>query len=287
MVNDFIQQWYVDPVIYGTGYNPVNTVTYGILLILSLIGIYFVLKKFNVEINKKFFLSLVPFVFFGAMLRAYEDLLETMGTDLGIFTVIAQEGPRNMFLVSPIIYITIFLVAFSALVISLGLSKVTNIRYDKILFSIGSLLSLGVLAMIVPNITDYFAAGVMVTLATGWVVVLFGFRKYVAPKYEKLKNTFTKMNTLIIAAHMFDASTTFTALSYYSYFEQHFLPRFIISFLGPSSMFLLKLAFVPLALYYIDKEVEQKERRILFKLLVLILGLGPGLRNFFRLIMGV
>ena len=286
MVSEFIQQWYIDPIIYNTGYNPVNTVSYGILLIGSLIAVYYLLRKFEINLNNKFFISLVPFVFLGGILRAYEGFLEASGTSLDIFTVISAEGPRNMLLVSPVIYITIFLITLTAFVLSLGLSKLTKIEYNKILFSIGSLLALTTLALVIPNIYDTFAMTVMLSLTASCGVILFGFRKYFAHKYEKLK-FLTKENTLIITAHMFDASTTFTAIQYYSYFEQHFLPRFVISIFGSSAMFLLKLAFVPVALYYIDKEVEQREKRILFKLLVLILGLGPGLRNFFRLVMGV
>ena len=33
MVFEFIQKWYIDPIIYDTGYNIVNTATYAIILI--------------------------------------------------------------------------------------------------------------------------------------------------------------------------------------------------------------------------------------------------------------
>lgn len=286
MLQDFVRQWYVEPIINNTGYNPVNTATYGIILITTAILVFYALKKFRISINEKFFISLVPFIFLGAMLRAFEDLLEASDMTLGFLTLSAIDGPRNMLLVSPVIYITMFAITAISLFISLVVSRITKISYDRILFSIGTLGALSVLVVLAQSIIDFFALGVMFSLGTSWGILLFAFRKYVAPKYQKLK-FFTKENTLIIATHMFDASTTFTAIQFYPYFEQHFLPRFFISFMGPAVMFFLKLAVVPLALYYIDKEIDNRERRIFFKLLVLILGLGPGLRNFFRLIMGV
>ena len=286
MLFEFVQKWYVDPVIYNTGYNPVNTATYGILLIAAATGVYYLLKRFRVPIDHKFLAALAPYIFLGAMLRSYEDLLESMNLSLNFLTVASAEGPRNMLLVSPVIYVTIFLFTLAALALSLGISRVSKLPYQKILFAIGAIGALAVFSAIVPHVMDFFAVSLMLSLAAFWAAAIFAFRKYLAPKYEKF-SFLTKENALIICAHMFDASTTFTALQFYPYFEQHFLPRFVISLLGPAAMFLLKLAVVPLALYYIDKELPDTGKRTFFKLIILVLGLGPGLRNFFRLAMGV
>ncbi|MBS3054198.1 MAG: DUF63 family protein [Candidatus Aenigmarchaeota archaeon] len=286
MLSEFIQKWYIDPVVYNTGYNPVNTATYGIMLIAAAIGIYHLLKSRGIPMDQRLLTALVPYIFAGAMLRAFEDLLESQNMSLGLFTVMTSEGPRNMLLVSPVIYVTMFLIASTALAISIVLSKPSRVPYDKIMFSIGAVFILALLSVLIPNIKDLFAVGMMLSVAALFAVLVFGAHKYLAPKYAQLK-FLTKENAAIISAHLFDASTTFTALQFYDYFEQHFLPRFVISIFGPASMFMLKLAVVPAALYYIDKEVADNNKRTLFKLIVLILGLGPGLRNFFRLAMGV
>ena len=63
-----------------------------------------------------------------------------------------------------------------------------------------------------------------------------------------------------------------------------------LSILSNTILILLKLAVVPLVLYYFDKELAAKkdaQMRTFLKLIVLILALGPGLRNFLRLVMGV
>ena len=107
---------------------------------------------------------------------------------------------------------------------------------------------------------------------------------------KKLSQLFTNENTFLINVHMFDATTTFVALTYFPYFEQHVLPGFLISIFGPVVMYALKLVVVSVVLYYFDKELskpQDMEKRTFLKIIVLILGLGPGLRNFLRMIMGV
>ncbi len=284
---DFIQRWYVDPIIYGTGYNPVNTITYGIVLLASLAAVYTLLKKAKINIDRHFFVSLVPFILFGALLRSYEDFLEAGNVDLGIFTIASAEGPRNLLLVSPFMYMTVAAIALVSLAVAVASGRLARVPYYKILGGIGVVLATIVFTMVAPHVNDFFAAGVMLALAAAWLVALLAFRKFVAPRYGKLKNLLTKENTFIIGVHTFDASTTFTAIQFYPYFEQHFLPGFFISLFGPAVMFALKLAVVPAALYYIDKETKDGEKRTLLKLLVLILGLAPGTRNLFRLAMGV
>ena len=86
---------------------------------------------------------------------------------------------------------------------------------------------------------------------------------------------------------MFDASTTFVALQFFPYFEQHVLPGFFISMFGPVAMFFIKLPVVAAVLYYLDKDMNEPEKKNFIKIVILILGLGPGLRNFLRLGMGV
>ena len=48
-------------------------------------------------------------------------------------------------------------------------------------------------------------------------------------------------------------------------------------------MYLLKIPIVLLALYIIDKDVKNEEWNTFLKLAVIVLGAGPGLRNFFSL----
>ncbi len=86
---------------------------------------------------------------------------------------------------------------------------------------------------------------------------------------------------------MLDASATWGALSFYGYLEQHPLPRMFTDSLTPAGMFLLKLIVLIPVLYIINKNTEKGDFKNFLMILILILGLAPGLRDMIRLMAGV
>ncbi len=125
-------------------------------------------------------------------------------------------------------------------------------------------------------------------IAIFWVAVILAAKKFSFYKNLKIKGFFTNENTFLLNVHMFDATTTFVALTYFNYFEQHVLPGFLINIFGPASMFILKLVVISAVLYIFDKEMKNDaEKRTFLKIVILILGMGPGIRNFLRMIVGV
>ena len=75
VIKDFIYRYYIDPIIYDTGYNPVNTITWAVLLVVGI----FVFSKIWEIWDKKWgadrgtILSLIPYIFVGASMRVIED----------------------------------------------------------------------------------------------------------------------------------------------------------------------------------------------------------------------
>jgi uncharacterized membrane protein len=95
----------------------------------------------------------------------------------------------------------------------------------------------------------------------------------------------SKENKIVTGLQMFDATTTFVALNYFSYWEEHVLPRFIINLSGtPFSFIILKIIAVVLILLGIDKYSKDKEFNNYIKLIIGILGAATGLRDFISLI---
>ena len=293
-LQEFFQQYFADPIIFNTGYNPVNTTTYGIILIVAFVLTYKLLQKMKIQIDRKFFFAIIPFILLGSILRSWEDLWEARGIiSEGLmknFIITDVNGiTRNILLVTPLMYFTIFFIALFSLVFSIAVERIVKDKrftYDKIWFSIGLLLSLYFFLQL--SFADYMAVGMILGIFSLWVMLFLGLREYGRRKNKKLFEFLSFENTMIILAHMLDASATFVALSYYGYFEQHFLPKFFMDMLGPSAFFLLKLPVILLALYYIDKEMkEDDDKRTFLKIVILILGLAPGLRDMLRLGMQV
>ena len=282
---EFFGKYFIEPIYQGTGYNLVNTLTYSIFLIIGVIFTYKLIKKFDIKIDKNFFVGIIPFIFFGGLLRSFEDYLQTgkneifLGTIFEMFLIATENGLRNILLVTPIMYFTIFLITMTALLVSIFLGKKYKISYHKIWFSIGSLLSLMIFFQL--KLVNFDAMFLMIGLTLIWAVLLLAVKKYTKHKF------FSDENYFITLSHMFDASTTFVSLQFYNYVEQHVLPGFLISIFGPSVMFFLKFIVVSFVLYKIDEDDENEELKKFIKITILILGLAPGLRNFFRLVMGV
>ena len=73
MVTGLLTKYFVGPIYLDSGYNFVNTIVYAVVALVFLYGLYTGLDKLNIKINRKFFYALLPFVLFGASLRAFVD----------------------------------------------------------------------------------------------------------------------------------------------------------------------------------------------------------------------
>ena len=100
-------------------------------------------------------------------------------------------------------------------------------------------------------------------------------------------------SVLIFSGHFLDAAATFRALDFYSYGEKHVLSNFLIESTGTALvMFPMKAIAIGATLYILEVEFRNDLRKDallqgLLRAALLILGLSPGLRDLFRLVMGV
>ncbi len=264
----FVEQYFIDPLVQGTGYNIYNTVAYALILILAAFATLKLLRYLKIKIDDKFVFGVFPFIILGGALRALED----------------AQILSSLLFKTPLIYFAVFAVAFVALAGSKLAERYVKLAYHKIWFIIGIALVLIFLTQV--TVVNQLALTVMVVLTIFWTILLIFVKKF-SDRIKKLEKFFTWENTAILDVHMFDATTTFVAISYFPYFEQHVLPSFLIGLFGPAVMFVLKFVVIAIVLHVLDKEVNKKEERMFIKFIIIILGLAPGLRNFLRLIMGV
>ena len=155
------------------------------------------------------------------------------------------------------------------------------------MFVIGSALTL-VNITILPY-ANLFPLWLIGGLTLLWTAIFFSWRPLMArlghlPLTNYYHTLLSRENLAILSAHFLDATATVVALTHFGYVEQHVVPRLLFPFLGPYAMFLLKALVVLPALWAIDRYAEDPQMRRFIKLVVLILGLAPGLRNMIRLI---
>ena len=289
----FFEENFVDPIVTQgvAGYNLINTPIYAVLFALAVIGSYKLLQKLNIPIDRKFILGIFPFLLFGGTLRVVRD---------------AQIIPSPI-LVSPIIYLAIFIVAIVSLLIAVGIQKLTTkskpivgfkdetvkdepapsgISYHLPWAIIGIIFWIFTLWLLAPiGIQNPEALALILGITAAWAVAIFIVYKSKIMKWMSLENSG------ILGIHMFDASSTFVALQFFQgYYEQHVVSSALIDIVGPAGQFLLKLAVVPIVLVLLDRELAKPEERQLrgfLKIAIIILGFAPGLRNTLRLVLGV
>jgi len=258
VIDVFWEKYFIEPM--GHYYTLPATIVYSLLFAAATFVVYkYILKKMKFKIDKKFMISLVPFIFLGGIMRALEDV----------------EFYKGYFFVSPGIYLTVFSIAFVSLLLSLALQKITKKEYWKFMLVIGGLFCLYNLYQIF-----YFGfsspRGVLMILGlVGFWTLIFGLIHLKFPKY------LSRFNLPILISHLFDGSATFVALTYFGFMEQHVLPTFLINLTGPWIMFPLKILVVWPVLYYIDK-LDDNELKIWLKIVVLILGLALGTRDMLK-----
>jgi uncharacterized membrane protein len=290
----------------AAGYNIINTVVYGLIFALAVFCVYKFLQRLKIKIDKGFLIGIIPFIVMGAVFRVVRDA--------NIYD--------TWILVTPVIYIFIFVVAVSTLFLSIGLEKLAKRKmekwslikmalskkesellyrrpdkrlmkflsdYHKIWAVMGITAVFSGLFLLVPvGIKSWFGIGLILGITAIWCTILFLVYKF----SHKLKasHIFTKENTAILGVHLFDATTTFVALQYFNYYEQHVVSSAAISLIGPLAQFVLKTIVVVTVLWALDKYLKGSENenlRNFLKIAIIILGLAPGLRNFTRLGLGV
>lgn len=261
----FVNQFYIKPIVEGTGYNVVNTLTYAAILIAAVYIILKVLRKLDVDLDRELWINLLPFVLLGGFTRALEDT--------GLFSSL---GFFQYLFITPLIYLLIFFSAFIPLLVVNRLElKRRYIGYFG--------LSLLVLSSIFVILRATRVSSFFIALGIAFTGCFLTYSALLLIGQDRFRSV---VNWSPILAHSLDASASYTAIVLVGgYTEQHVLPSAIFGVL-PFFLFIpMKLALAAGTIYFIDSELEGKWSWML-KFMILVLGLGPGVRNILTILMG-
>jgi uncharacterized membrane protein len=265
----FVHKYYIDPIIYDTGYNPVDTITWAIILGLAILGLIKQLRHWNFLMDERLLLSTLPYILAGSSLRVIED------ADL-------VAAPWRYLLITPLIFFMVFLITAACLLLS---RRIWGEKFHARYAAVGLLwtfFNLTVLSTIGFKNAWVIAAVFLLGSAFAWGILFCGRR---LPALKFLDDGF---NQMIIYAHMLDASSTYFGVDWFSYYEKHVVPTFLINLTGTAAvMFPLKLALLLPVLSMIDRSLTEPSMRNLIKLTLITLGLAPAIRNTLRLALGV
>jgi uncharacterized membrane protein len=276
MVFAFIKKYFFDPIEEYSGYNPVNTVVYGIILLaVSFYLIYPFFKRRGIKFDWDFFKAVFPFILFGSTFRVFEEKTSA------VFFFERSSNPLSFgyYVVSPGIYIAVGLLTIFLLVASIKIGKRLNKSPLKIFKLFGWLLALPIVFFHILHLTHpiefLFVLATVIAIILALIVVF---------KFLNLRLLKDKLNIATLASQTTDGIATFTALTFFkSYSEQHVLSNLIIQNFSPAAFVLVKIALVLLIIYFVDKEVEDQTLKNFIKIFIIILGFAPGIRDTFSL----
>ena len=260
---------------FFSGYTVFNTVVYTLILAIFVVAIIKMFKKLDIDPISIFY-AIIPFIFLGSSTRAL--------VDNGFY-------PKTVFLITPGLYILVGLITIASFLLSIYLFNKMEIDYRYTLFFLGIIFS-------IPNIILFsklnFTAIIYVLIT--WIIASLIFMAIAfLVLYVKNINSHNaiekilehKINFSIVLAHLFDASTTYVAVEYFNYYEQHVLPNALNQLFDTYlTLFPMKIIVIVAVLYIIDQYFEDQTIKNLLKLTVFVLGLAPGLRNILTMALG-
>lgn len=281
MISDFIYKYYIDPIRNGQAYTIVDTMTYALILLVSLYLIYRWLQLSRITIDRKFVLATLPYVVGGGFLRVVQDT--------GLI-----RSDFQFLLVTPLIFFVIFFYTAFFLILASKLEKWKIVKDFIIPYSIGGFL----LAIVSFGALTYYGLTHPDTSPVIGIIILFMAAVATIIVYALLKYGFSweyaknPIYLAIISGHMLDASATSFGIDLHplTYVEQHVVGSSLIAWTGTAfSMFPLKLLVIIPAIYILEYYRRDNEGTFFYLvvLAMIVVGLAPGIRDMMRMVLYV
>jgi uncharacterized membrane protein len=278
-MGNFIYDYFIQPLVDRTGYNMVNTVVYAIIALIALYIIFQIFKRCKITINQKFIFSLIPFILLGSTVRVITDSIDGGNflpiTPVHSFILSSHIFDYGFLTASPGIYLVIASILF------LTMSLLYVFRRMDLLATVGYVLWLPCFLVLLPLFKFWWFAVPAVILA-------------VIPALLTWKFTKNLIYALMVGSQALDGAATFTILDFSNrflgtnYFEQHVISNGICGLFSTCfTFYLVKVAISMAAAYLLMKEKDASDNEKYFiALVILIMGLAPGVRDLLRVMAG-
>ncbi len=261
---DFLNKYFISPIYSDEGYNYINTIIYGLVALAALYGIFRLFQRLKLPVDKKFMLAILPFILFGSSLRVF--------VDLGIYKITFWTVSPGIYIITAAIFLASLLACWFAL----------RESYWKACAVAG-------LAICIVNFIFAWPSINLQNLHLGFLVLGLGIGVTLLV-YFIMKNLrlgwFHGMASWAVTGHMLDAAATFVAVDFLGFVEKHPLPRLMSDITGTAAvMFLLKLAVLLPAIYYINTDIKNENARNFLFISIATLGLAEGLRDLLAIVL--
>lgn len=276
-MENFIYDYFIDPIWSHSGYNIVNTLTYAAIAIVAVYLIYRILKN-RIAMDRKFVYAILSFVLLGSTLRVVTDSIDTgvmqPVTFIHKFILDSHIYDYGYLTVSPGIYIVTAFLLFVSMFILYSVKRL------DLLGHVGIVLWIPHFLLLVPFM-QYWVYLIP-------VLILAAIPTYLAFRYFK-----NWLFAGIVGGHALDGAATFFAIDIFpmltgiQYGEQHVIGRGLAELAGGYySFYLVKILISFIAAYFIMKEKVDLDEKTFIALVLMIIGFAPGIRDILRLMIG-
>lgn len=292
------------------GYTPTSTISYALILVLALVGIWFLLQRLDIGNSHGFFYSLVPFMVFGGALRTLEDANIALLNE-GLAPVASL--PWVALIISPFIYFTVFFITVGVLFVSVFLHRhgyITRYEYPvSIVGSLAFLVTIGILGWLaVTSPAVGFNPELFIIVISGTTLLTYGVWVITTRYYPEIHEGTRNIGVFIIWGHTLDGMANVLSLDWapafglQPYEPKHVVNRLIIEIaeqLQPAALsdmigtawpfLLVKILAAVVVVWVFDETIFDESPRyaILLLIAVLAVGIGPGTRDFLRATLGI
>jgi len=259
-MENFIRQYFIDPIYQHSGYNTFNTIVYGLSLGFAIILLERAMTRRKIEIDRDFLIGVTPFIVFAALVRSL--------VDAGIF-------PTSFFTVTPGIFFTTLVLYIGVFILGKIFTRRFNMKHSNFMLVAGlAMLAYPLLSVL--KIRPLFEILLIFLFFSAATIFLISMSKF-----SHLKNNWIYA---IFTAHYLDASSTFVGVDFYGFFEEYAFENYLMQLAGTALIiFPLKIAVLLLVVYTIQKTMD--DNREFWYFAVMLLGLAAGLRNVFTIML--
>ncbi|RZN34807.1 MAG: DUF63 family protein [Methanosarcinales archaeon] len=273
IMQQFIEKCYINPIIYNSGYNHINTITWFTIIVISIFLALKLFPRIDVKIDDYFIIATAPYIVFGSILKVLEDT----GT---------IQPPLNYLLMSPIFYGLTLVITILSIVFAKIFAPKLNIHDWRILFSgIGIVLTIFNIALLL-SIQDIMHPGAFLMIfsfGVGMSLVIYAIGRYFSISFIT-----DKLNAIIIFSFLLKASSTYIGVEFFGYYSK------TLGILFGKNIYLNLISLIPsliiviLFLYFLDTKLKNNDTlRNIIKLFMLVIWITPALRTTARIVIGL
>lgn len=242
---------------------------YVLCIVILLASIWLLVKYFfpRIKLDKGLIYALIPYMFVGIFIRLLVD-------------VRALER-SHWWNITPGVYILTAVLVLVSIAIGFCSSHFFRIPYWYVSSGLGILILLPIAYTLSQHLHDPERILYPVIMASGILYLV-----HLVSRHLRVEIFQNRVNLAIVFSHLLDGCATFIAYNYYGFGEEHLLPIYLIETAGNNAFIMVpvKLALILVVIYYTEKwyQEDRKKDEALYrfmKLLLFVLGFGPGLRD--------